>query len=196
MLLSELVSEYKPLYPEQHDWAATIEYLYAEEAEHMATLTQSLLEKGWREPIVLEPLDEDSEEDDFPFIGDGTHRVAIALMQGVFTVPVEYRSEQTSLYEKEPLELVIENPGDELTEEEEDKLINCFRSFRLNEDIWITSDVMFGSGNRREALLNFDDETYCPKIKTRARVMLKELFPLRKFKLTVAPAEPLEDEAD
>lgn len=194
MLLSDLVSQYRPVYPEPNDWQTTAEYLYAEEPEHMAELTESLLAKGWREPIILEPLDEDSEEDDFAFIGDGTHRVVIALTNGVFSVPTMYRSEQQSTYEKQPLEIIIENPGETLTEDEDDKLIDSFRSFRLNDDVWLTSDVVFGSGNRREVLLSFDDETYCSKIKTKARAMLKELFPERKFTVKVAPAEPLEDE--
>lgn len=194
MLLSDLVSQYRPVYPKPNDWQTTAEYLYAEEPEHMAELTESLIAKGWREPIILEPLDEDSEEDDFAFIGDGTHRVVIALTHGVFSVPTMYRSEQQSDYEKQPLEIIIENPGEALTEDEDDKLIDSFRSFRLNDDVWLTSDVVFGSGNRREVLLSFDDETYCSKIKTKARAMLKELFPERKFTVKVAPAEPLDDE--
>lgn len=194
MLLADLVAQYKPVYPEQHDWEATVAYLYAEEAEHMAELTASLLEKGWREPIILEPLDDESEEDDFAFIGDGTHRVAIALTNGVFSVPVMYRSEQPKDYDKQPLEIVIENAGEDLTEDEDDKLIDKFRSFRLNDDIWITSDIVFGSGGRREVCLSFDDESYCSKIRTKARAMLKELFPERKFSVKVAPMETLEDE--
>lgn len=194
MLLSDLVSQYRPIYPEPNDWQTTAEYLYAEEPEHMAELTASLLEKGWREPVILEPLDDDSEEGDFAFVGDGTHRVVIALTHGVFSVPTMYRSEQQSDYEKQPLEIIIENPDEALSEDEDDKLMDSFRSFRLNDDVWLTSDVVFGSGNRREVLLSFDDETYCSKIKTKARAMLKELFPERKFTVKVAPAEPLEDE--
>lgn len=194
MLLSDLVAQYRPVYPEPNNWQTTAEYLYAEEPEHMAELTASLLEKGWREPVILEPLDDDSEEGDFAFVGDGTHRVVIALTHGVFSVPTMYRSEQPSTYEKQPLEIVIENPGEALSEEEDDRLMDSFRSFRLNDDVWLTSDVIFGSGNRREVLLSFDDEAYCPKIKTKARSMLKSLFPERKFTVKVAPAEPLEDE--
>lgn len=194
MLLADLVAQYKPVYPEQHDWEATVAYLYAEEAEHMAELTASLLEKGWREPIILEPLDDEPEEGDFAFVGDGTHRVAIALTNGVFSVPVLYRSEQPQDYDKQPLEIIIENSGEDLTEDEDDKLIDKFRSFRLNDEIWITSDIVFGGGTRREVCLSFDDEAYCSKIKTKARAMLKELFPERKFTVKVKPMETLEDE--
>lgn len=194
MLLSDLISQYRPIYPEPNDWQTTAEYLYAEEPEHMAELTASLLEKGWREPVILEPLDEDSEEDDFAFVGDGTHRVVIALTHGVFSVPTMYRSELSRTYEKQPLEIVIEISGEALSEEEDDRLMDSFRSFRLNDDVWLTSDVIGGSGNRREVLLSFDDEAYCPRIKTKARSMLKALFSERKFTVKVAPAEPLEDE--
>lgn len=195
MLLADLVAQYRPIYPEPYDWETTAEYLYSEEPEHMAELTKSLLEKGWREPVILQPLDEDAEQDDFPYVGDGTHRVVIALTHGVFTVPVIYRSEQPTEYEKQPLEIIIENVGGSLTEQEDERLFDSFRSFRLNEDIWLTSDVIFGSGERREIVLSFDDETLCPQIKSKTRDILKRLFPGRNFTVTVAPAKPLEDEA-
>lgn len=193
MLLDELVAHYRPVYPEPYTWEATVEYLYAEEPEHMAELADSLLENGWREPIILEPLDEESEEDDFPFVGDGTHRVAIALAQGVFTIPVIYRSEQISS-EKVPLEIVIEAIGKKLTEDADDRLIGRFRSFRLDDELWLTADVFYGSRQRWEIILNFEDEAYCSRIKTKARAMLKELFPDLKFSVKVAPSEPLDDE--
>lgn len=194
MLLLELIELYGPVYPDGGDWQKTAEYLYAEEPEHMAILTASLEAKGWREPILLSEPD-DLEEGHSPLVLNGTHRVAIALREGVISLPVVFGSEIPSMADDPFVELEISLIAGELTDEEDWKIFDILRSFQLDADIWLTSDICFGSQSSWTFCYDLQDESRFAELKRRARAMLKVAFPGRKFSLTAKLTEPEEDES-
>lgn len=182
MLVLDLIDQYGPVYPEGGDWLETTRFLYETEPEHMASLTASLAAKGWREPIMLSD-GEDLEEGDSPLTLNGTHRVAIALREGVVSVPVTTSSEiRQEDYPEHFTVLTLKLRSGELTEDEDLQVFDVLRSFELTEDIWLTSDVCFGSQEQWEFYYEFlDDPSLFPKLKRLAKRRLKAVFGDRVF---------------
>lgn len=193
MPLVELLSSYSPMYPEGYDWTLTAKYLLENEPKLLEALRESIRKKGWREPVVLSEPHELT-EDSPPCIMNGTHRVVLAMLDGLVTVPVATRSELPPESDK-PLLVARIRPLKEqvLTDDEDDLLIDSLRSWELDEDTWITSSACFGSMHSWDVLLDFDDERRCGDLEVSVRRILAETFPRYEFSVSVFP-DPLEDE--
>lgn len=185
MLLLELIEQYGPSYPEGRDWQKTAAFLYDEEPDHMADLTASLAARGWRDPIRLsEP--EDLEEGDEPLVLNGTHRISVALREGVISVPVCTHSEWKALQLEDPelMAMLTVRTADPLSEDEMDRIFDVLRSFELTEDIWLNSDYAFGTQGGWEFFYEeLTDEAPFALLKRKARARLEKAFPNHKFTL-------------
>lgn len=191
-LVSELMESYLPMYPEGESWEATVNYLYSEEPEHMAELSASLKEHGWRDPVVYSVPD-DLCEGVAPRIIDGTHRMALAIREGVISIPATNRENfdyDSAIY----TELTLKLLGTEFTEDENDLVFDVLRSFELNADRWMNSDVCYGSLGRWKLLYGLSDESLVPQLKRRVRARLKVAFPGRKFQIAAKLVDLDEDE--
>lgn len=187
MLLLDIIRDYKPVYPEGADWDETARFIYDEEPEHMAVLKASLDRKGWRQPIRLS-TPEDVETDGDAFVLDGTHRVVLAMREGVISVPVVTGDELAPLSDEieSSTDLHIELiSGRDLTEDEDFAIFDLFRSLELTEDIWLNSDIGSGHlGSWSFYYAELDDETHHGRLKRVARSRLKSRFPDHQFKVT------------
>lgn len=193
MLLSELIESYAPIYPEGADWFEVARTLYEEQPEHMEALSASLREKGWRNPIRLsEPRDLDDGE--VPKVFDGTHRVAIALCEGVISVPVVTGSELPPYIEAPQAELEIAQISGDFPEDDDWRIFDLFGSFSLNGDIWLNSDIGLGSEGNWRFFYDLGTESYS-ELRRRVEGMLEESFPDLGFKVTVTLSD-LSDEDD
>lgn len=187
MLLLELIEQYGPVYPEGRDWQKTAAFLYDDEPDHMADLTASLAASGWREPVTLSEA-EDLEEGDEPLVLNGTHRVAIALREGVISLPVMIHTEWKALdlEDSEFMAMLTVKVSEPLSEEDSDRIFDVLRSFELNGDIWLNSDYSFGTEGGWEFFYDdLTDETHFALLKRKVRARLKGAFPGQKFTLKV-----------
>lgn len=196
MLLLELIAQYSPVYPEGGSWEDAAELLYAEDAQLMGELTAALKVEGWRDPILLSVDDGDREDGPYiPRVWDGTHRVAIALREGIISVPTALWGEQA----QEPelyLELTVELKGPEaesLSYEEDDRLVTALRSFGLDSATWLNSDIAYGSGWSWSFLYALPEHRSGELIR-KVRSRLAKSFPERSFELTAKLEPPYEDQ--
>jgi hypothetical protein len=181
MLVSELTQTYLPLYPDGGgDWSATVEYLYSEEPHHMQELSEDLQAGGWRDPVIISEPDDPWE--DALRVKNGTHRVAIALREGVVSLPVTTWSnleEVDSFY----TELTVKLIGPALADEESEGIFECLRSFPVTTELWVNSDVCYGSLSRWTLLYNLADKNGLALLKKRVRARLSTAFPERSFRI-------------
>jgi len=188
MLVSEIKESYGPLYPQGGSWQDTADFLYAEEPEHMERLTESLRAEGWREPISLTPFGP-LEEDTSRVVEDGTHRMVIALSEGVLAVPVVTDGERAP-YEESPWAMLTVEPASQLTEDESFRIFDVLRSFPLDERRWLNSD----GGGAQKGVWDFPyrgiDESNFPLLLERAKAYLEEGLPGRRFILSAAMEHP------
>lgn len=186
MLVDDIVAKYAPVYPDGKDWQKTVEYFYKDEAEFMAELWGTLNAEGIREPIILS-TDDDVEVEDPKnyYVLDGTHRVALALRHGLITLPARHGYETSDVY---PLCLIANISTDvtkELTEEEDEKLVMALRSWKLDSNTWINSDVSGGFGSKWDFYLNASDVKLISKIEIRILEILRKEFPNYEFTVEV-----------
>lgn len=198
MLLLDIIRDYRPVYPQDATWEETATMLYADEPEHMAALKASLERSGWRDPIRLSSQEDMDSDDGEAYVLDGTHRVSLAMREGVISLPVVTSDELPSGdYTPEPYtELTIEYlSGPKITDDQDFELMDLFSSLELNEDIWLNSDIC--SSYRSERWSYYYDElrneTHHARLKRVARTRLKRRFPEHSFKITVA-LDPNEDD--
>lgn len=200
MLTSDLIANYSPVYPEGGTWAETAELLYSEEPDRMRELTESLSKKGWRKPIWLSTPDE-LEEEESPKVFNGTHRVAIALREGVVSLPVASWHDLPEREDHPIANLEVELLSGELpsavgTSYEDDPdlaIFDLLRSFPLDEDNWLNSDISTGSQGTWSFFYEDVDEAQLSKLKTVVRRRLRKAYPKAKFKIE-ARIEELEAE--
>jgi len=198
MLLLDIIRDYKPVYPDGGTWDDAAALLYAEQPEHMAELKASLDRKGWRDPIRLSSQEDMDSDDGEAYVLDGTHRVSLAMREGVISLPV-VTSDELPEWDTEPepfTEFTIEFlSGPEITDDQDYELMELFISLELNEDIWLNSDI--SSSHRSERWSYYydalQDETHHNQLKRVARARLKRHFPEHKFKLTTS-IESFEEE--
>jgi len=190
MLLLDIIRDYRPVYPEGATWEETATMLYEEQPEHMAALKASLERSGWRDPIRLSSEEDIASDDGVAFVLDGTHRVSLAMREGVISLPVvtsdelpEWNGSPSSL-----TDLLIEHiSGPPLSEDEDFEVFELFVSLELNADIWLNSDI--GSGRRGSWSFYYDELQDGVHHKLLERVALKRLrkhFPGRDFRVTVS----------
>lgn len=205
MLLSDLIRDYAPVYPVDSDWEETARYLYAEEPDHMKSLADSLRDNGWREPILIS-TPEELDEDETAKVFNGTHRVAIAIYEGVISLPVvtvnDY-SESAADEGHTVLTVTVSKKDKVSTLSREDDLFDTvfetLRSFELNGNIWLTSDMASGSTANSS---NLEYTFYYSELQTSdyyklltkvARKRLNKALPDLSFKLK-ATFEKLDDD--
>jgi len=200
MLLLDIIRDYKPVYPEGGSWEDTANMLYAEQPELMAELKASLDRSGWRDPVRLSSQEDMDSDDGQAYVLDGTHRVSLAMREGVISLPV-VTSDEIPAWDgaMEPFtDLTIELlSGPKLSEDEDFDLLELFVSLELNEQIWLNSDISSGHRGERWSY-GYDelrDETHHARLKRLVRTRLRTRFPEHKFKVTVA-IDPNEDEED
>jgi len=188
-LTLEVAELYAPVYPEGATWEETARFLMEHEPERMDELRESIKKHGFREAIVLS-TPEDLEDESQPLVLNGTHRLVIALLEGMVSIPTELMSEVNARIEDEPqLAITVEALQGELSDEEEDLIIDRLSSWPLNDKCWINSSCAFGGAKRWEIILDNGAPSDSSTIRTRARQILKKALPHRKLKVTVAPYE-------
>lgn len=147
MKLSELLATYSSVYPESGKWEETVELLLNDPVERATVedLLEELSVHGtWREPILLDPGDEEYP----PTVANGTHRVVASILHGLETVPVSHTtapatpaedSPETTSYSWLESEIRFAEP---LSEELVDQLFGVLRSFRVDGNHWLTSAML------------------------------------------------------
>jgi len=159
MLLTDLLSGYKPVYPESHLWPDTFAIFEtnANDKEIIRDLLEELARDGdFREPIILSTVeehdftpDEDGEVHPYdPYIQNGTHRVYASYLAGRKEVtvqegwlpdlPEETSEEEYSLY---PATMTIIKMNESVEDELFWSLVDNIISFRVSPDLWLNSDV-------------------------------------------------------
>lgn len=191
LLVSDIVANYSPIYPDGDDWHETVNYLFTQDSEHMRELFEALQNEGIREPITLS-----QDEDEDKVVLNGTHRVALALHHGLVTLPARYGQKTDGDDEPCLVATVKLKTASTLSEDEDMRMFDVLRSWRLDEHNWITVDVVFGSMGRWEYLLNCRDKKLIPKLKRRILAILKKNFPAYDYSVTVALEEPEEENED
>lgn len=158
MKLETLLKTYKPLYPEEHTWEATLAYM--QQNPHENIILQQLVhilqtEGQLRQPITLGTADFLNEENQ-PAVTDGTHRVCAHIIVGKKTINVQHYQEPTPEETNQPWHVTITKIELEeyLTEEQEDFLYTRLRSIKINKNLWITSSIT--SQNLKTAEITWD----------------------------------------
>jgi len=203
MLTLDLIANYNPVYPEGGTWIETAELLYAEESDRMRELTESLRKKGWREPIWLSTPDE-LEEGASPKVFNGTHRVCIALREGVIALPVATWHDLPGGEERPIANLKVELVSGELpspigTSYEDDPdwaIFDLLRSFPLDEDNWLNSDLSTGGQDAWNFFYENVEESQLSKLKTAVRRRLRKSFPGVEFKVEAIMEELEAEDSD
>lgn len=153
----------------------------------MEELRESLESYELREPIVLsrEPV---MEGDSRGQVRDGTHRVSLAIRAKQSQIRAIFKDDLPE-NDMQQLVLTIELLSGALNDEEESDLLDRFRSWKLDENHWLTSSIIFGSQGRWEIFLDFSKEELSEAIALRAQELLESQFPSSSFSATVALAE-------
>lgn len=165
MHVDEIIKNYKPVYPASGLWEDTFKVM--KENPHDSKIVGELLDYleqhgEFREPIVLSTYEEylkgeegynydEGETPDpyIPHVENGTHRVCAHYFSAHKEAKVQF-GWQTDDTDNESLYPVIGSRvifPPNLDEKLEDDMYDRFRSYKLNDDIWINSDVISGAGN-------------------------------------------------
>lgn len=172
MLLSELVENYRPVYPDNSTWEETSKFLFELEPELMEELIEECkTNKGFRNPVRLSKDPEDGD-----YVADGTHRVCVALHLGLKELPHTFDYVYDSDYYLETH--VTQTSGEKLTEDEVDVLSLAFRSIRLNDTVWLNCDMHYGQWS---FMWTEDRVELIEEINTKVLNKFKELFPNSSF---------------
>lgn len=169
VLLTELLAATRPVYPQPHQWDTTVEYMKNDPIDwEIVSKLISILESGenFRENIRV-GLDGDFETEPVSslYIGDGTHRMVAHILHGSDYVTADFEEPQITESDNSRLDdneetyiayttkvILDDGTPDNL----EDLLMHTLRSFEVDKDMWVTSSVMFGSGNAWEFSWDID----------------------------------------
>lgn len=179
LLVCDIVANYKPLYPEGDDWQKTVEYLYETEPELMVILWDSLRAEGIREPINL------SDDNDEPYVLNGTHRVSLALYHGLVTLPARYGyfDDQDN---KQYLMATIDLKNGSSVSQDDDTIFDLFRSWPLDSHNWVNADTCNWSATGWELSLSLNNIKLKYKIEEKMQAMILAAFPEDDFHVTVS----------
>ena len=162
MHVDEIMKNYNPVYPTNGTWQDTFKVMRESPSDFniIKELVSDLEKYGeFREPIVLSTeeeyvkewadyeFDEGEELDPYsPIIRDGTHRVFAHYLSDQKEAKVQFGwhpdEEETDNNDWYPIIVSRVSFPAMLDEESADELFNKCRSYKLNEDIWINSDMM------------------------------------------------------
>lgn len=143
LLLTELINNYSPVYPEPYSWDNTFDYMMNDEHEK-AIVDQlvSFLQNGetFRKPIILGAA-EFVENVETQAVLDGTHRVIAHMLHNTQT-PLHVLHENDRVNNEEEFTQCLSTAlifHNSLTDEESDNLHDILRSFPLHENMWLTT---------------------------------------------------------
>ena len=170
MHVEEIMANYQPAYPDTGLWEDTFRVL-REDPNDWAVVQELLAHLGkdhqFREPVILSspeeflrleekyPTPEDEEPDVYtPYVQNGTHRIYAHYLSGHKDVKVQVGYSEPDRDELYPIlasrVIFPEGTPDETVWELFDKA----RSFKLTDDLWVTSDILSSSGNTFESHWN------------------------------------------
>lgn len=143
MLLTELINNYSPVYPEPYSWDNTFDYMMND--EHEKAIVDQLvifLQNGetFRKPIILGAA-EFVENVETQAVLDGTHRVIAHMLHNTQT-PLHVLHENDRVNNEEEFTQCLSTAlifHNSLTDEESDNLHDILRSFPLHENMWLTT---------------------------------------------------------
>lgn len=157
--VQEILQHIKPIYPKDANWEETISYLVNSPTESIIIerLSKALERDGaFRHPIYVgTAVREDDSE--YQAVLNGTHRFATAVLKGLEAIEVEYEKseeerekeyeETSNIYEPTvTMDLYVKPTKNGIIEDERfDVVFDIFRSFELDENEWVTSDLCSGS---------------------------------------------------
>lgn len=163
MHIDEIMKNYKPVYPHSGLWEDTFKMIDEDPID--SQIAQELLaelEKNgeFREPIVLttyegyleaaaeyKHLEGDSPDPYVPHVNNGTHRVYAHYLSAKHKEVKVQHGWNPAVDEDYPLlASKIDFPAG-LGEEAIYELWDRFRSFKLNDDIWMESELVSGNNN-------------------------------------------------
>lgn len=135
------MASFQPAYPENASWDEAIGVLLEDPDDRQVIdlLTKDLREYGG----FYEPITVSVEEG---YIANGMHRVTAAYLYDP-DMMIEYQD--LPYLKDEPMEFLVTF----IAAEDELELENCYntlRSIRLHCSLWVTADVMYGSGTDYE----------------------------------------------
>jgi len=177
--LDELTRKFKPAYP-GNNWNETLAYLYANEPQLMEDLWGEYVRCGdFREPVNLSP----GENEEAPIVLNGTHRVCVLLKHEISEITARYG------YSDEPMESysakIVLSESETLDENEEDDLFESVRSFRVNDELWVTVDSSWYSSNEWELFLDLPNLNSKSLVENRLKEILEKHFPQRTFTVEI-----------
>ena len=170
--LDTVVRDTRPVYPQPCYWESTVEYIKGDELE-WETVREliAVLERGesFREPVYI-GLAENAEFDTgnpSAYVSDGTHRMVAHIVYGSPTVDVVYEvsdieddsDDESAEYEGGTYRVLCTTVefADETSDDRSDEVFNVLRSFKVSDDLWVTSDVMSSRGSKFEFTWNVTD---------------------------------------
>lgn len=179
--LDELLELTSPVYPQPYNWDNTVAYMKSEPLDwQIVEELVRVLDSGdkFREPVYV-GYDTAWEDNEYyvpnkPHVGDGTHRVVAHIIYGSKMVDVEFEdledfdrdgeAEDTVELENEDPEtyrfltttIIFPEPLGESIEEE-DLMFSTVRSFKVNDKLWLVSDMMSGTRDT-EFVINWNCE--------------------------------------
>jgi hypothetical protein len=136
MKLADILSQYKPLYPEAHNWEATSAYMMESPVDKdiIVELVVALQTEGaFREPILLQPSSQ--------YVLDGTHRIIAHMVAQNNEVPVSYDDQENEEAVESALLTTTIVFSEDLTGEMFNSLFSTLRSIYISPELWLVSHV-------------------------------------------------------
>lgn len=135
MNLSDVMNEYKPVYRDGN-WDETMKLFLnnKHDLEVIEELKKDLLKTGgFREPVIL--LNDEGNK----IVADGTHRIITSFIVGAEKILIadDYDPTTISTYFCTHMNFL-----EKIEEDSTDEIVEIFRSFKLNEKIWINCDLV------------------------------------------------------
>jgi hypothetical protein len=186
MKISEILNNYKPVYPNAHDWNVTLAYMLSDPIEkakidYLVNVLKS--GKTFRKPILLGVAEFDEGTETLAIV-DGTHRVCAHMLANVDEVYVMNDEDvapddSTSWLSTE---IVFK---DNLSDENMDFLFDILLSFPLNDDIWMESSVSSMRHNMIYLMWDINLGSFLPEdlINVKVTSLIKDRFPETIFSI-------------
>lgn len=180
MILSDIIKEYNPVYPNKGTWEDTVALLMENpiDAKIVNRLQEVILEDKLREAVVI-GTGTDDDETRRKFVFNGTHRIAAYILLGDMNkdVVVIDEDKETAHYD---LENTIAFTSFTFDREVDDDffcyLTDIFLSFELNEDFWVEGDFSGRKTFDATWILSYKKEkNLLPSIHDKVCDILKEL---------------------
>lgn len=222
MHVDEIMKNYNPVYPIGGTWQDTFKVMQESTADFNVVneLISDLAKYGeFREPIVLSTeeeyvkewadyeFDEGEELDPYsPFVRNGTHRVFAHYLSEHKEAKVQLGwhpdGEEADRTDDDYYPMIVSRISfpDKLAEESVDELFSKCRSFKLNEDIWINSDMMSSYYNNYDFYWDSGFEEvedlgpYVTLINAKVMELVKGLGPAPIIDTVVVHSEAEDDE--